>query len=155
MKDDHGLQLRPVALDGPEGLLLVGELQQEYVVRYGGQDETPIDPRSFDRPEGVFLVAELGGELVGCAGLRRHEAGIAELKRMYVRAGCRRRGLARTLLTAIEDQARQLGYRQLILETGSRQPEAVALYETSGYRPTANFGWYQDSGMDSSYVKDL
>jgi len=155
MKEFDGLQLRPVPLDGPEALLLTGELQQEYVARYGGPDETPVDPRSFDPPEGAFLVAELNGELVGCAGLRRHDPQTAELKRVYVRATHRRRGLARVLLDAIEEQARKLGYRQLILENGSRQPEAVALYEASGYQPMANFGYYQDSGMDSSYVKDL
>jgi len=155
MKQFRELYLRPVPLDGPEGHVLIGELQQEYVTRYGGPDETPVDPRAFDLPDGVFLVAELDGELAGCAGLRRHEGETAELKRMYVRAGYRRRGLARVLLGAVEDEARKLGYRQLLLETGSRQPEAVALYENSGYAPTENFGYYQDSGLDSSYVKDL
>ena len=150
-----GLRLRTVPLDGPEALLLIGELQQEYVARYGGPDETPVNPRSFDPPEGAFLVAELDGDLAGCAGLRRHDPEIAELKRMYVRATHRRRGLARVLLNAVEEQARELGYRQLILETGSAQPEALALYQSSGYEPLANFGHYQDSGLDRSFVKDL
>lgn len=155
MKDFQGLLLREVPLDGPEALLLVGELQQEYVVRYGGPDETPVDPRTFDLPEGAFLVAELDGQLVGCAGLRRHENETAELKRMYVRASHRRRGLARVLLRAAEDQARKLGYRRLVLETGSEQPEALALYLASGYQPFDNFGYYADSGLDRSFVKDL
>ena len=155
MKEFQGLQLREVPLDGPEALLLIGELQQEYVVRYGGPDETPVDPRTFDLPEGAFLVAELDGQLVGCAGLRRHENETAELKRMYVRASHRRRGLARVLLRAAEDQARKLGYRRLVLETGSEQPEALALYLASGYQPFDNFGYYADSGLDRSFVKDL
>jgi GNAT superfamily N-acetyltransferase len=155
MKDFQGLLLREVPLDGPEALLLIGELQQEYVVRYGGPDETPVDPRTFDLPEGAFLVAELDGQLVGCAGLRRHENETAELKRMYVRASHRRRGLARVLLRAAEDQARKLGYRRLVLETGSEQPEALALYLASGYQPFDNFGYYADSGLDRSFVKDL
>jgi GNAT superfamily N-acetyltransferase len=155
MTDFPGLQLREVPLDGPEGLLLIGELQEEYVARYGGPDETPVDPRTFDLPEGAFLVAELDGQLVGCAGLRRHENETAELKRMYVRASHRRRGLARVLLSAAEDQARKLGYRRLVLETGSEQPEALALYLASGYQPFDNFGYYADSGLDRSFVKDL
>jgi GNAT superfamily N-acetyltransferase len=151
----HDLVLRDVALDGPEGRTLIAELQQEYVTRYGGPDETPVDPRSFDPPDGVFMVAELGGDLVGCAGLRRHDADRVELKRMYVRAAHRRRGLARLLLGAIEDRAAKLGYRHLVLETGSEQPEALALYLSSGYQPLENFGFYQDSGLDRSFIKAL
>jgi len=134
---------------------LIAELQQEYILRYGGPDETPVDPRGFDPPDGTFLIAELDGDLAGCAGLRRHDQGIAELKRMYVRPTYRRRGLARLLLGAVEDRALALGYRQLILETGSEQPEALALYVASGYQPYENFGYYQGSGLDCSFIKDL
>ena len=151
----QNLTVRDAALDGPAGDTLIGELQQEYILRYGGPDETPVDPRAFDPPGGAFLVAELGGNLAGCAGIRRHDQDIAELKRMYVRAGYRRRGLARLLLRASEDRALKLGYRQLILETGSEQPEALALYLAAGYQPYQNFGYYQDSGLDRSFVKDL
>ena len=155
MNTFRDLTFRDTPLDGPAAGTLIAELQQEYVVRYGGPDETPVDPRAFDPPGGAFLVAELGGDLAGCAGLRRHEEHIAELKRMYVRAGYRRRGLARLLLRAIEDRAAKLGYRQLILETGSEQPEALALYLASGYQPYQNFGYYQGSGLDRSFIKDL
>jgi hypothetical protein len=57
--------LRSAPFDGPESLVLIAELQQEYVQRYGGPDETPVDPREFDPPDGAFLVAELDGVLVG------------------------------------------------------------------------------------------
>jgi GNAT superfamily N-acetyltransferase len=149
------LVLRDVPLDGPPAVTLIAELQQEYVARYGGPDETPVDPRAFDPPDGAFLIAEIDGDLAGCAGLRRHQASIAELKRMYVRAGYRRRGLARLLLGAVEQRALALGYRQLILETGAEQPEALALYVASGYQPYENFGYYRDSGLDQSFIKDL
>jgi GNAT superfamily N-acetyltransferase len=149
------LVLRDAQLDGPEGLALVEELQQEYVQRYGGQDDAPIDPREFAPPKGAFLVAELDGVLVGCAGLRQFGRDVAELKRLFVRTPYRRRGLARVLLATAENRALELGYRQLILETGSKQPEAVALYQAQGYQPHENIGHYKDSDLAQMFIRDL
>jgi GNAT superfamily N-acetyltransferase len=61
---------------------------------------------------------------------------------MYVRPSARGRGIARALLAACEDAARELGYNELWLETGTQQPEAIALYLTSGYEPIATFGQF-------------
>ena len=155
MKQLPGFVLKDSPLDAPAALPLIAELQQEYVVRYGGQDETPVDPREFDPPDGAFLIAELDGEPVGCAGLRRHDQDIVELKRMYIRAAYRRRGLARALLSGTESRAMDLGYRRLLLETGSKQPEAVALYLASGYQPYENVGYYRHSALARSFIKDL
>jgi GNAT superfamily N-acetyltransferase len=149
------LVLRDAQLDGPEGLALVEELQQEYVQRYGSPDDTPVDPSEFAPPTGGFLVAELDGVLIGCAGVRRFDQDVAELKRLFVRAAYRRRGLARVLLAAAENRALELGYRRLILETGSKQPEAVALYQAQGYEPHENVGHYRHSDLAQMYVRDL
>lgn len=150
-----GLALRDTLFDGEQARILTAELQQEYVQRYGGPDETPVDPREFDRPAGSFLIAELNGDLVGCAGLRRHDHTTVELKRMFVRAPFRRQGLARVLLNAIHDRALELGYERLILETGSKQPEALALYLAEGYRPHENVGHYRHSDLARSFVREL
>jgi GNAT superfamily N-acetyltransferase len=149
------LVLRDARLDGPEGLELIEELQQEYVQRYGGPDDTPVQPREFDPPKGGFLVAELDGVLVGCAGLRPFDRDVAELKRLFVRTPYRRRGLARVLLAAVENRALELGYRRLILETGSKQPEAIALYQAQGYQPHENIGHYHESELAQMYIREL
>jgi GNAT superfamily N-acetyltransferase len=60
----------------------------------------------------VFLVAFSGGEPIGCAGLRRHDDGVVEIKRMFIRAAHRRRGHGRRLLRVLEDRARSLGDRR-------------------------------------------
>lgn len=70
-------------------------------------------------------------------------------------AGFRRRGLARKLLSAAEQRAVVLGYRRLVLETGDQQPEAVSLYQNSGYRPHQNFGIYADEAGSQYFAKDL
>lgn len=138
-----GLEIRQVPYDSAEAVELTGALQAEYVVRYGGIDETPVVAAEFARPHGAFLVATLDGEPVGCGGIRTVAAGVAEMKRMYVRPSTRGRGVARRLLAALEQAAVDAGCQELILETGSRQPEAVALYASSGYTTVAAFGTYR------------
>ena len=149
------LELVEAAYDSDLVQQLVAEVQEEYVQRYGGPDDTPLTPADFAPPAGVFLVALVGDEPVGCAGLRRHGADEVELKRLYVRAGHRRRGHARTLLTAVEDRARAQGHRRLVLETGSEQPEAVALYGAAGYAEIPPYGHYADSESSIHLGKDL
>jgi GNAT superfamily N-acetyltransferase len=67
---------------------------------------------------------------------------MAELKRMYVVPDARGRGVATALLSALEGAARDRGWTTLRLETGPRQPEAIALYTRAGYRPIEAFGAY-------------
>ena len=143
------------AFDSPQSQALVAEVQQEYVRRYGGPDETRVDPAEFAAPAGTFLVALVGGETIGCAGLRRHADGVVEVKRMFVRVEHRRRGHARRMLTALEAWARDRGATRVVLETGVAQPEAIALYESAGYQPTDGFGHYRDSPLSRSFAKDL
>ncbi len=106
------------------------------------------------RAPSVHLVAELDGELVGCAGWRRH-GNDAELKRMFTLTAARGRGVARRMLAAVEDSARAAGCRRVILETGDRQPEAIALYEAAGYRRIPDFGYYAGEQGVLSFARDL
>ena len=121
---------------------LIADVQAEYVVRYGGPDESPVEPHEFELPHGLFLVGVLDGVPVATGAWRRVDATTAEIKRMYVAAAARRRGLARIVLAEIEATAAAAGLDRLVLNTGTEQPEAIALYESSGYRPSAAFGRY-------------
>jgi len=149
------LELRDESYDGPVGRLLVERVQQEYVARYGGRDETPVDPAEFAVPGGRFLVGFLDGEPVACGGIRVTGPDVAELKRMYVDPAQRGRGFARLLLAALEEAARGLGCTRVQLETGDRQPEAIALYESAGYTRITDFGYYKDHADVLSFAKDL
>jgi GNAT superfamily N-acetyltransferase len=144
-----------VRYDSDEAKGLIAELQAEYTERYGGPDETPVDPDEFDSPHGAFFVAHRDGQLVGCAGMRRHSETEVEVKRMFIRRPFRGRGWSRTLLGLIESEAHALGFTRIVMETGIQQPEAMALYESSGYDPIAGFGHYKDSPMNRCYAKDL
>ena len=149
--DTPVLDLRPVSYGHPDAVRLVEEVQAEYVVRYGGPDGALMEDAMFAPPAGAFFVAFLDGEPVGTGAWRITEVGrepggstVAEIKRMYVRAGVRRTGVARAVLAHLESTAAAAGAEVLVLETGLRQPEAIRLYESSGYRPVTPFGYYKD-----------
>ncbi|MEU6713660.1 GNAT family N-acetyltransferase [Nonomuraea sp. NPDC046802] len=120
----------------------------ELVSRYGpGRSQVKEGAR--------YLVASVDGRAVGCGAVQHVDAVTGELKRMYVTPGHRGRGIARSLLTALEDLARGLGYERLRLATGLRQPEAIALYEKCAYTPTEPYGRYVDAPLTRCYQKAL
>jgi GNAT superfamily N-acetyltransferase len=149
------LVIEEVLFESALAQALVDEVQQEYVTRYGGRDETAVDAVQFAPPHGGFFVATVEGEPIGCGGLRRHEDGVVEIKRMFVRSAYRRQGHARALLRSLEDRARASGYGRVILETGLAQPEAIALYTSEGYEPIDGFGHYKDAPLSCSFAKTI
>ena len=156
-------QVVQVPITHPDAAALVEEVQQEYVARYGGRDETPLEPGYFDPPEGAFFVGYLDGRPVATgAWRRRHHVVVdgttatAEVTRMYVVPAARGRGLARAMLAHLEASARAAGAKAMVLETGVAQPEAIALYESSGYtRMVPGFGHYKDSPLARSFARRL
>ncbi|MEU8838799.1 GNAT family N-acetyltransferase [Streptomyces roseus] len=160
----HGIELRVVPYDHPDALKLNDQVQLEYQERYGGEgDVTPLDPAMFAPPKGLYLLAyDACGAPVASGGWRSQDQndegysdGDAELKRMYVVAGARGLGLARRVLAALEADARAAGRTRMVLETGDRQPEAIALYFSSGYTPTAKFGHYREYDSSRCMAKPL
>lgn len=149
------LDLRDEPYDGPVAQELIAAVQQEYVSRYGSPDESAVDPQEFAPPDGRFLVGYLDTTPVAMGGVRRLEPGTVEVKRMYVVPAARGRGLSRVVLARLEDVARELGADRVVLETGSKQPEAMRLYETSGYERIEGFGHYRCEPLSVSYGKTL
>ena len=145
LADGRTVVLRPVPYDDPLARELVGRVQQEYVTRYGGPDEAVVDPAEFVPPVGLFLVAEVAGVPAGCGAWRVHGPGVAEVKRVYVEPAFRRQGLAQLLMAALEDGAVAAGHRSVVLNSGSEQPEALALYAALGYTPVPGYGVYADA----------
>lgn len=133
-------------------------VQAEYAVRYGGTgDRSPIEETEFTAPRGTFLVVEVGGTAVAMGGWRHGgiEPGDAEVKRMYVRPEHRGRGWSRLVLAELERTAAEAGVQRLVLETGQAQPEAIALYRSSGYVDVEPFGFYRDSPLSVHLGKRL
>jgi len=139
------------------GAALVGAQWRELMARYGVPETTSDDLAAdhLEPPDGVFVVAWDGDTAVGCGGVRKHDATTGEVKRMYVAPEARRRGVSRAVLRELEGRARVIGYTRLVLETGTMQPEAIALYESEGYTRIAGYGYYGDATHVRCYAKDL
>ncbi len=150
-----------VSITHPDAMLLVEAVQEEYVARYGGRDESPIDPSDFEDPRGQFFVGYLDGVPVATGAWRRSTVvalgtdATAEVKRMYVVPAAQRRGLARRVLAHLESTAAEAGFEALVLETGIEQPEAIALYLSSGYEPVPGFGHYKDSDLSRTFGRRI
>jgi GNAT superfamily N-acetyltransferase len=137
------VRLAAASWDDEEVQRLTTAQQAELRARYEGDTEPGTPPSAAD--VSVVLVArDPAGTAVGCGALRALGDGAAEAKRVYVVPEARGRGVSKVLLAGLEDAARSRGWTVLRLETGPRQPEAIALYEGAGYRPIPAFGGYVD-----------
>jgi ribosomal protein S18 acetylase RimI-like enzyme len=157
-----GWRVVALPITHPDAATLVEQVQEEYVVRYGSRDETPLEPAYFAPPDGAFFVGYLEGRAVASGAWRRRDdvvvdgtSSTAEIKRMYVAPSARRRGLARAMLAHLEQTARASGAEAMVLETGLAQPEAIALYESAGYTPIPGFGFYKDAPLARCFARRL
>lgn len=96
-------------------------------------------PAMYGAPAGRLLLMRGGGGFVGCVGVRALGGGTCEMKRLYVRAGERGRGLGRALAIAAIAAARELGYERMVLDTLDGMTRARALYAGLGFRETAPY----------------
>lgn len=85
---------------------------------------------------------------VGCGAFKPYGEDAVEMKRMYTAPDQRGRGVASLILNALEQWALELGFKRAVLETGIRQPEAIALYRKRGYVAISNYGQYE--GLEDS-----
>ncbi|MCI2239515.1 GNAT family N-acetyltransferase [Paenibacillus sp. TRM 82003] len=134
---------------------LLGEAVAELLRRYpdGSAEEYHLAPGT------RFLLGLLDGEAAGCIAQSDADpvefTGGVDMKRVFVREGARGHGVARRMVAAFEDLARERGARRVRLETGTKQPEAVALYTALGYERIEPFGQWADSPLCLCFGKEL
>lgn len=144
----------------PDAERLRAAQRAELDARYGSDDHEPGIVPSGDDVR-VFLVARgTDGDAIVCGGLRPLDEpvlgdAVAEIKRMYAAPEARGTGAATALLRGLEDEARALGIRRLVLETGTAQPDAVRFYTREGYAPIPLYGHYVGSDLSLCFAKDL
>lgn len=147
-------------LTSPDARALIARLNAELDERYPepGANFFQLDPDEVAPGRGAFVIASRAGIAIACGGVRLLEGvtpRTAEVKRMFVDPAARGGGIARRVLAVLTARARSLGARRLVLETGARQPEAVALYARAGFQKVAPFGEYVGSPQSVCMAMDL
>ncbi|GEM48130.1 GNAT family N-acetyltransferase [Deinococcus cellulosilyticus] len=147
MEQQNVLTLRAANPTGAEATALIAELVADLQLRYPHDDGSGgMMMDEFLAPRHQFLIAFSDGEPAGCGGIRPYPyeetTHIAEIKRMYTRPDHRGKRIAQQVLQGLEAFARSEGFTVIRLETGTRQPEAIRLYERAGYRPIPSYAHY-------------
>jgi GNAT superfamily N-acetyltransferase len=150
------VEVADVPVTSSEARALMEELDAELRQRYpGGPPPHGLRPRDAADANTVFVVARVREQAAACGASRRLDESAVEIKRMYVRPSHRGRGLARRILAELESRARAAGAARLVLETGVRQPEAIALYRSEGFTRIEPFGEYIGDALSRCFEKRL
>lgn len=153
----HAFLVRAESLHSPIAQQLIAALNAELAALYPepGATHFALEPEEVAVGRGAFLVGYLRDEPVACGALRCLSRDVAEVKRMFVVPHARGQRVSRLMLSALENAARGLGVRRLVLETGLRQPAALALYQRAGFAPIERFGEYVQSDLSLCLAKAL
>jgi GNAT superfamily N-acetyltransferase len=146
------VEILEVGPEDPRLPTLISALRDELDARYP-------EEISFNHPtvkeQARYLLATLAGEPVACCAVQPLDGGECELKRMYVAPEARGRRIATRLMVDAEAIARRLGAQLMKLETGPRQPEAIAVYERAGFSRIPNYSPYDQWDLSYCYAKSL
>ena len=142
--------------DQPEVVRLIADLDDYQKPLYPPESHHGIDMKALAQPNVVFAVARSAndGRAIGCGAVVL-ESGYGELKRMFVPPAHRGLGIAKAMIAFLEAEAGKRGCRQMMLETGTLQPEALGLYERAGYTPRGPFGGYGPDPLSVFMQKPL
>ncbi|MES2419023.1 MAG: GNAT family N-acetyltransferase [Bacteroidota bacterium] len=137
----------------PDFIALVKLLDADLATRDGADHSFYAQFNKIDQLQTV-IVAYNDKEAIGCGAFKPFEADKVEIKRMYVKEEARNKKVASQVLSALELWAKELGYFTYILETGIRQPEAIALYHKMGYHIIPNYAQYADVSTSVCFQKE-
>jgi len=157
MNDPHPLEIHRADPRTEEAVTLLRGLSKELALRYDFADDGSgnFKPEDALVERSAFVIGSVARRGVACGAFRPVGTETAEIKRMYVVPDHRGRGHSKAILAELERLAADMSYRLACLETGTRQPEAISLYERAGYRRIANYGVYRDNPLSVCFEKRL
>lgn len=141
------ITLKRTDSDNPDFISLVKALDADLAIKDGNDHQFYSQFNKIDKIKHVVLAYE-NENPVGCGAIKAFEDDAMEVKRMFVAPESRNKGIARKILAELESWAGEMSYKKCVLETGKRQPDAIALYEKCGYRHIPNYGQYM--GIENS-----
>ena len=155
MKNDAAVACTIESPESSDARRLIAQLDEELYARYPQNAVHGLHASEVANWQGIFVIARIDGRAVGCGAVRPLASGVGEVKRMFVEPDFRGRSVGRKILEGLEAWAREEGFITLRLETGIRQPEAIGLYESMGYRQIPPFGEYIGNPFSVCYEKWL
>lgn len=148
------LRLLRTDSSNPDFIELVRHLDADLAQRDGADHSFYAQFNKIDKIK-YAIVAYQGDRPVGCGAIKEYSPGTMEVKRMYTIPENRGKGVASKILRELERWAFELSYEKCILETGKKQPEAIALYKKKGYQVIPNYGQYADVEDSVCFEKNL
>jgi putative acetyltransferase len=148
------LQLIRTTSENADFRELVQLLDQDLAARDGAEHGYYVQFNTIASLQHVVVAYRNDGP-VGCGAFKPFASDSVEVKRMFVQPAHRGQGVAQAVLAELEKWASELGYASGVLETGKRQPEAIRLYERSGYVLIPNYGQYVGIENSVCLQKDL
>jgi GNAT superfamily N-acetyltransferase len=133
--------------DDADFLSLVKLLDEYLAIKDGKEHSFYAQYNKINRIKNVVVYYD-NGVAVGCGAFKEYDSKTVEIKRMFVHPDYRSKGIGAIILNELEVWAKELNYISTVLETGKRQPEAIHLYQKSGYKIIPNYGQYKE--MDNS-----
>ncbi len=151
------VEVRREDIESSVASALIRALNEELSALYPepGATHFRLDAEEVAEGRGAFVVAFAASTPVGCGAIRRLDPDTAEIKRMYVDPDTRGRGVGRMVLASLEREARSLGVKRIVLETGVRQTEALALYTRAGFSMIPAYGEYVGSPVSVCMEKAI
>jgi len=149
------MQVRQVEWDDPASVELRNAQRAEIAIRYGTPDSEPGPEPGAHDITAFFVAFSPEGVALACGGVRALSETEAEIKRMYARPEARGTGAATSIVRRLEEYGRDSGWRRLVLETGTEQPDAVRFYSREGYERIPNFGYYEGLDQSLCFGKEL
>jgi ribosomal protein S18 acetylase RimI-like enzyme len=147
--------ISPEHPDHPDAVALMAELDAFLEPLYPRESRHGFSVQKLIAESVAFFIIRSDNAPAGCGGVKLFGTEYGEIKRMYVRPQFRGMGLAKELLTHLEQYTSAHGVKTLRLETGIHQPAAIALYERMGYRRIRPFGEYTDDPLSRCYEKRI
>lgn len=132
---------------------IIEELSTNLYLRFGSDGKNSFTEWEYNNSKFVFVIAEINNEIVGCGAIRPIEENIGEVKRMYSKHP--RKRIGQTILVFLEQQAIEIGYTKLVLETRLKNQEATQFYQKQGYNVIPNYGKYIDRPEAICFGKSL
>jgi N-acetylglutamate synthase-like GNAT family acetyltransferase len=132
---------------------IIDELSANLFARFGSDGKNSFIDWQINNPKFVFVIAEIENEIVGCGAIRPIEENIGEVKRMYSKFSGKKIG--QSILDFLEEKAKTIGFKELVLETRVKNNQATQFYQKQGYKVTPNYGKYIDRPEAICFRKSL